>query len=145
MPLPLDRRLDLRPDLRARSAFLFGPRQTGKSTYLRRTFPDSPRFDLLRGDVFLRLSREPGRLQGELATANPSAGPVIIDEIQKLPSLLDDVHDLIESRGFRFVLAASSPAKLRPGASTCSAAGRGSATCSRSCPRRYPTGTCCGR
>jgi len=107
------RRLDLRRDLHTRSVFLFGPRQTGKSTWLRQTFPDSPRFDLLRGEVFLRLSREPGRLRGELATVDPSSGPVIIDEIQKLPSLLDDVHDLIESRGFRFALAASSPAKLR--------------------------------
>ena len=114
MPLAR-RRLDLRRDLRTRSVFLFGPRQTGKSTCLRQTFPDSPRFDLLRGEVFLRLSRETGRLRGELATVDPSSGPVIIDEIQKLPSLLDDVHDLIESRGFRFALAASSPAKLRRG------------------------------
>ena len=101
--------------MRTRSVFLFGPRQTGKTTYLGQQFPESPRFNLLRGEVFLRLSREPGRLREELAAVDPASGPVIIDEIQKLPGLLDEVHDLIESRGFRFVLAASSPAKLRRG------------------------------
>ena len=95
--------------------FLFGPRQTGKTTYLGQQFPESPRFNLLRGEVFLRLSRDPGRLRQELAAIDPAAGPVTIDEVQKLPGLLDEVHDLIESRGFRFVLAASSPAKLRRG------------------------------
>lgn len=95
--------------------FLFGPRQTGKTTYLGQQFPESPRFNLLRGEVFLRLSRDPGRLRQELAAVDPASGPVIIDEVQKLPGLLDEVHDLIESRGFRFVLAASSPAKLRRG------------------------------
>ena len=111
----LPRRLDLARDLTERSVFLFGPRQTGKTTCLRRRYPESPWFNLLQGDVFLRLSREPGRLRAELAAAPGTCGPVIIDEIQKLPSLLDDVHDLIESRGLRFVLAASSPAKLRRG------------------------------
>ena len=111
----LPRRLDLARDLSSRSVFLFGPRQTGKTTCLRRRFPGSPWFNLLRGDVFLRLSREPGRLRAELAADSGAADPVIIDEIQKLPSLLDEVHDLIESRGLRFVLAASSPAKLRRG------------------------------
>ena len=101
--------------MRTRSVFLFGPRQTGKTTYLGQQFPESPRFNLLRGEVFLRLSRDPGRLREELAATDPASGPVIIDEIQKLPGLLDEVHDLIESRGFRFVLAASSPAKLRRG------------------------------
>ena len=101
--------------MRTRSVFLFGPRQTGKTTYLGQQFPESPQFNLLRGEVFLRLSREPGRLREELAAVDPASGPVIIDEIQKLPGLLDEVHDLIESRGFRFVLAASSPAKLRRG------------------------------
>ena len=111
----IPRRLDLTGDLTARSVFLFGPRQTGKTTWLRQCFPESVSLNLLHGDVFLRLSREPGRLRQELATVDPAAGPVVIDEIQKLPSLLDEVHDLIVSRGFRFVLAASSPVKLRRG------------------------------
>lgn len=54
-------------------------------------------------------------MRQELAAGVPPAGPVIIDEIQKLPSLLDEVHNLIESRGLRFVLSGSSPAKLRRG------------------------------
>ena len=111
----IPRRLDLTGDLTARSVFLFGPRQTGKTTWLRQCFPESVSLNLLHGDVFLRLSREPGRLRQELATVDPAAGPVVIDEIQKLPGLLDEVHDLIVSRGFRFVLAASSPVKLRRG------------------------------
>ena len=109
------RRLELAPDLRHRSVFLFGPRQTGKTTYLSALFPRSPVFNLLRGEVFLRLSREPGRLRQELGTVSRSSEPVIIDEIQKLPSLLDEVHDLIESRGLQFIVAASSPAKVRRG------------------------------
>ena len=111
----IPRRLDLTGDLTARSVFLFGPRQTGKTTWLRQCFPESVSLNLLHGDVFLRLSREPGRLRQELETVDPAAGPVVIDEIQKLPGLLDEVHDLIVSRGFRFVLAASSPVKLRRG------------------------------
>ena len=111
----LPRRLDIARDLRARSVFLFGPRQTGKTTWLRQRYPDAPWFNLLHGDVFLRFAREPGRLRAELAAGPPPSGPVIIDEIQKLPSLLDEVHDLMESRGLRFVLAASSPVKLRRG------------------------------
>lgn len=112
----LARRFDLTRDLRTRSVFLFGPRQTGKTTWLRQCFPEAPWFNLLQGEVFLRLAREPGRLRAELAEQRGSpSGPVIIDEIQKLPSLLDDVHDLMESRGLRFVLAASSPVKLRRG------------------------------
>ena len=111
----LPRRLDVAHDLRTRSVFLYGPRQTGKTTWLRRCFPDAPWFNLLHGEVFLRLSRDPGRLRAELDAGAAPSGPVIIDEIQKLPSLLDDVHDLMESRGLRFVLAASSPAKLRRG------------------------------
>ena len=111
----LPRRLDIARDLRSRSVFLFGPRQTGKTTWLRQCYPDAPWFNLLHGEVFLRFSREPGRLRTELDAGVPSTRPVIVDEIQKLPSLLDEVHDLIESRGLRFVLAASSPAKLRRG------------------------------
>ena len=111
----LPRLLDLTTDVASKSVFLFGPRQTGKTTYLRNAFPQSPYVDLLRGEVFLRLSQEPGRLRQELAAGSPPAGPVIIDEIQKLPSLLDEVQNLIESRGLRFVLSGSSPAKLRRG------------------------------
>ena len=111
----LPRRLDIARDLSSRSVFLFGPRQTGKTTWLRQSHPDAPWLNLLHGEVFLRFAREPGRLRAELALGAPPSGPVIIDEIQKLPSLLDEVHHLMESRGLRFVLAASSPVKLRRG------------------------------
>ena len=136
------RRLDLAPDLRHRSVFLFGPRQTGKTTYLSALFPHSPVFNLLRGEVFLRLSREPGRLRQELATVSRSSAPVIIDEIQKLPSLLDEVHDLIESRGLQFSYwPPAVPPSCAEAGSTCSAAVPGHAACSRSSRRKFRTGT----
>ncbi len=111
--MEISRILDLSPDLKQRSVFLFGPRQTGKTTWLKTCYPESTWFNLLRGDVFLRLSSNPGRIHEELKHVNPKNSPVIIDEIQKLPGLLDDVHFLIESGGFRFVLTGSSPVKLR--------------------------------
>lgn len=110
----LERVLELDSDLTSRSVFLFGPRQTGKTTLLRHRYPNAYWINLLRGDDFLRFSIQPGRLREE--TAHLQAGDiVIIDEIQKLPTLLDDVHDRIEAQGLRFVLTGSSPVKLRRG------------------------------
>ena len=57
------RRLEIERDLRNRSVFLFGPRQTGKTTWLRQRYPDARWFNLLHGEVFLRLAREAGRLR----------------------------------------------------------------------------------
>ena len=94
------------------SAFLWGPRKTGKTTYLRRKFPQSPRYDLLETDLYLRLSKEPFRLREELVALSPS-DPVIIDEIQKVPTLLDEVHWLIENKKLSFVLCGSSARKLK--------------------------------
>ena len=90
-------RMDLPP---GQSAFLWGPRKTGKTTYLSRTFPASRRYDLLETDLFFRLSKEPHRLREEvnLMSARELRRPIIIDEIQKIPALLDEVHGLIESR-----------------------------------------------
>ena len=103
--------IDLPP---GQSAFLWGARQTGKSTYLRARFPDSVHIDLLDFDVMLSLSARPSRL-GEKLESSPAsrARPVIIDEIQKVPGLLDEVHRLIESRGMSFVLCGSSARKIR--------------------------------
>jgi predicted AAA+ superfamily ATPase len=109
------RRLDLREEVKRKSVFLFGPRQTGKTTLLQELFPKSPFFNLLRGEVFLRLSQRPSALREEILAASETPGPIIIDEVQKLPRLLDEVHDLIESTGRTFVLSASSPVKLRGG------------------------------
>ena len=103
--------IDLPP---GRSAFLWGARQTGKSTFLRERFPDSVYVDLLDADTVLRLGARPTRLGEELQSAPAAlAHPVVIDEIQKAPGLLDEVHRLMETRGLSFVLCGSSARKLR--------------------------------
>ena len=100
---------------RGQSAFLWGARQTGKSTLLRERFPHAPYFDLLDFDTRFRFATRPSRLAEELALLGRESlhGPVIIDEIQKVPSLLDEVHRLIESSGLSFVLCGSSARKLK--------------------------------
>jgi len=110
-----DRFLDLKEEAARKSIFLFGPRQTGKTTLLKDLFPQSLFFNLLRGDVFLRLSQRPSALREEILAAPEAPDPIVIDEIQKLPRLLDEIHDLIESEGRTFVLSGSSAAKLRRG------------------------------
>jgi predicted AAA+ superfamily ATPase len=99
------------------SAFLWGPRKTGKSTFLKAAFPRSLRFDLLQTDLMLDLAKRPALLRERLLATEPSslAEPVILDEVQKVPALLDEVHWLIENRGLRFVLCGSSARKLRRG------------------------------
>ena len=105
--------LDLAEQTRTRSILLFGPRQTGKTFLLRKTFPESPFCSLLHSGQFLRLSARPSLLREELLATPPAgATPVIIDEVQKLPILLDEVQDLIETRGIRFILSGSSARKL---------------------------------
>ena len=96
------------------SCFLFGPRGTGKSTWIGRHFADARLYDLLDTTEALRLAREPATLFREAATL--SAGDwVVIDEVQRVPDLLDEVHRLIETRGLRFILSGSSARKLRRG------------------------------
>ncbi len=107
-----ERKLDISKVILHKSCFLLGPRQCGKSTLIRRSLPDAYIFDLLDSELYLRLSRSPGYL-GEVCV--DAERPVVIDEIQKLPSLLDEVHRLIESRGMRFLLTGSSARKLRKG------------------------------
>jgi predicted AAA+ superfamily ATPase len=107
------RALDLVSALGSRSLFLFGPRQTGKSTLAAHVLPgDVPWYTLLDSDTYLTLSQRPARLREEI---DPECALVVIDEIQKLPSLLDEVHLLIEQRGTRFLLTGSSARKLRRG------------------------------
>jgi predicted AAA+ superfamily ATPase len=106
------RALDLAKLAARKSLFLFGPRQTGKTALLRHALPDAKVYDLLDGDVFLTLSRRPAQLGEELG---PNDTLVVLDEIQKIPALLDEVHRLIEQRGVRFVLTGSSARKLRRG------------------------------
>lgn len=108
------RLLDLTADIQKKSLFLFSPRQTGKSTLLKKTFPTAPTYNLLLADEFLKLSQRPQLIREELLAAKfDGALPVIIDEIQKLPVLLDEVHYLIEEKGYKFILTGSSPRKLK--------------------------------
>jgi len=97
--------------------FLWGPRQTGKSTLLRHTYPEGRWVDLLRADEFRRYASRPELLRQELAAegADP-ARQIVIDEVQKVPALLDEVHWLIENRGLHFALCGSSARKVRRGA-----------------------------
>ncbi len=112
----ITRMLDMKlPD--KQSAFLWGARKTGKSTYLREKFPDSIVYDFLKTDVFFELSKNPSLLREQLLAkeAVELKKPIILDEIQKVPQLLDEVHWLIENKGLRFVLCGSSARKLKKG------------------------------
>jgi predicted AAA+ superfamily ATPase len=104
------RTLDLASLVRKKSHFLFGPRQTGKTFLIRQSLPGVRVYDLLDTGVFLALSRDPGRIAQEIG---PREKLVVIDEIQRLPELLHEVHRLIEERGIRFLLTGSSARKLR--------------------------------
>lgn len=94
--------------------FLWGPRQTGKTTLLRAAYPDAVWIDLLRADEYRRYLEAPERLREELSSA-PRPDQVVIDEIQKVPALLDEVHGLHENSGIRFALCGSSTRKVKRG------------------------------
>jgi predicted AAA+ superfamily ATPase len=98
--------------LSKKSHFLFGPRQTGKSFLVALALEDALVYDLLDHATYLTLSQDPGRLAEELGTTKRD---VVIDEVQRLPELLNVVHRLIEQRGVRFLLTGSSARKLRRG------------------------------
>ena len=98
------------------SVFLFGPRGTGKSTWIRERFADARLYDLLDTGLVLRLSKDPQTLYRELQLL-PARSWVVIDEVQKAPVLLDQVHRLMESKQLRFILSGSSARKLRRGGS----------------------------
>jgi len=93
------------------SVFLWGARQTGKSTLLETLFPNARRYDLLKSGEFERLFRNPALLREELENIDPH-NLVVIDEIQKIPQLLDEVHWLMSNRNIRFILCGSSARKL---------------------------------
>ncbi len=97
--------------------FLWGPRQVGKSTLLRQCYPDGVWIDLLKTDEFRRYAARPELMRQELEAAGPDPSrQVVIDEVQKVPALLDEVHWLIENRGLCFALCGSSARKVRRGA-----------------------------
>lgn len=94
------------------SFFLFGMRGVGKTTWARERFPDARRVDLLREDVYQAHLVDPRLFRRTLADVTPGSW-VVVDEIQRLPALLNEIHGLIEERGLRFVLLGSSARKLR--------------------------------
>jgi uncharacterized protein len=101
------------------SGFLWGPRQTGKSTLLRQRYPASIRYDLLLSDEYRRLMHQPSLLREEcLALAergDSKEQPIIVDEVPKVPDLLDEIHWLMENAKLSFILCGSSARKLRRG------------------------------
>jgi len=109
----IQRKLNLPPPGKE-TFFLWGPRQTGKSTLLKATYPDAAWIDLLKAEVFRRYLNNPEFLRQE----TPRSGTVpfvVIDEVQKLPALLDEVHWLHENRRMHFALCGSSARKVRRG------------------------------
>jgi predicted AAA+ superfamily ATPase len=94
---------------------LFGPRATGKTFLIHEQLADRALIiDLLRSDLFLRLSASLSDLEALIAAHGPSF-VVVIDEVQKVPPLLDEVHRLMERKGLKFLLTGSSARKLRRG------------------------------
>jgi len=99
------------------SAFLWGPRKTGKSTYLKERFPQSLVYNFLDTDLVLDFAKRPALLREQLLAQDDNVlkYPIILDEVQKVPQLLDEVHWLIEDRGLQFILCGSSARKLKRG------------------------------
>ncbi|OFZ78671.1 MAG: hypothetical protein A2583_07145 [Bdellovibrionales bacterium RIFOXYD1_FULL_53_11] len=113
-----DRILDLSSTLKIKSLFLFGPRQTGKTTYLGKQFGNALNINLLHSQKQLELLGHPHRLREIIKTFKPANNQdgrlIIIDEIQKIPALLDEVHLHIEEyKNDRFILTGSSARKLK--------------------------------
>lgn len=102
---------------KGQSAWLWGPRKTGKTTYLKARFPESAVFDLLATDLFLDLEKRPALFR-ELVLALPDVKkqlPIVLDEVQKVPLLLDEIQFLIEHHKLQFLLCGSSARKLKAG------------------------------
>jgi predicted AAA+ superfamily ATPase len=107
------RQLNLPPS-GSETIFLWGPRQTGKTTLLRAAYPDALWIDLLKAEEYRRYLENPEWLRGELAERR-SIRQVVIDEVQKVPGLLDEAHWLHENRGVHFALCGSSARKVKRG------------------------------
>jgi len=99
------------PLKKKKSFFLFGPRGTGKTTLLKNLFPNAMFINLLQSNYYNRLSSDPGLIQKMIPQQHTEW--IIIDEIQRIPELLNEVHDLIESKKYVFILTGSSARKLR--------------------------------
>jgi uncharacterized protein len=104
------RTLNLPNLLKKKSFFLFGPRGTGKTTLIRKTLGDAFVIDLLEIQTYREYLKNPSIL------AEQKLKPVVVvDEVQKLPEILDEVHRLIEAKGITFLLTGSSARKLKRG------------------------------
>lgn len=105
-PLPFPKR---------QTIIILGPRKTGKTTFLKQKFPDSLYIDLLKSDLLRKYSTYPERLREELLLIdkNQRGLPIIIDEVQLVPALLNEIHWLIENENLYFILCGSSTRKLR--------------------------------
>lgn len=101
----------------SQSAFLWGARKTGKTTYLKEKFSNSIYYDFLKTDLFLEFSKRPYLLREQLLAKDDTLlkEPIILDEVQKIPQILDEVHWLIENKSLRFILCGSSARKLKRG------------------------------
>ncbi len=97
------------------SIFLWGARKTGKSTFLKTTFPESPYIDFLKHDIYLKYLKTPSLFREEMLVFQEEGKdcPIIVDEIQKVPELLDEIHWLIENTDLQFILCGSSARKLK--------------------------------
>ena len=112
--MSINRLLDLNDLLKKKSFFLFGPRSTGKSTLVKEQLLNSAGIiDLLDSRLFLRLSSAPHEIEEIIDALEASL--VVVDEIQRIPELLNEVHRLIENRKIRFLLTGSSARKLKRG------------------------------
>lgn len=99
--------------LKNKSFFLFGPRGTGKTTWVKSKYPKALYIDLLQSEPYTRLLADPSRLEQYILTKHKDY--VIIDEVQRVPELLNEVHRLIETKKIKFILTGSSPRKIRRG------------------------------
>ena len=103
------RNINLAQLIKKKSFFLFGPRSTGKTTLIHQSFPKSKVYNLLDSRVYKKLIKRPEILEEE----NKTNTLIIIDEIQKIPSLLNEIHRLIYTKGQKFLLTGSSARKLK--------------------------------
>ncbi len=111
----IDGILDLDTPLGRRSVFLFGPRQTGKTTYLEHQMKTAPalKLSLLDCALFRELTTKPETLRYMVEGQDLRDATIVVDEIQRCPALLDEIHKLIEEWQIRFLLTGSSARKLR--------------------------------
>lgn len=106
----IKRYLDLKTILAKKSLFLFGPRQTGKTELIRQQFAGHKYYNLLDRGLYLRLQTDPTLIRKELTSKDKI---IVIDEIQKIPELLDEVHLMIEENKINFLLTGSSARALK--------------------------------